>query len=150
VQQSEKIRENVKKFCNSIHCLAHSLASIVSRVCRVRGLSCPGFVVSRVCRVQGLSVQGLSVQGLSVQGLSVYRHKSSHFYSSQTMPVSNHHKTHHFYSSQILPSFIFVINYIYIPFLYAANHPISIRHKPSNFYLSQTIPFPFIPNHPSF
>jgi hypothetical protein len=71
VQQSEKIRENVKKFCNSIHCLAHSLTSIVSRVCRVRGLSCPGFVVSRVCRVQGLSVQGLSVQGLSVQGLSV-------------------------------------------------------------------------------
>jgi hypothetical protein len=43
----------------------------VSRVCRVQGLSCPGFVVSRVCRVQGLSVQGLSVQGLSVQGLSV-------------------------------------------------------------------------------
>jgi hypothetical protein len=37
----------------------------------VRGLSCPGFVMSRVCRVQGLSVQGLSVQGLSVQGLSV-------------------------------------------------------------------------------
>jgi hypothetical protein len=31
------------------------------------------FVVSRVCRVQGLSVQGLYVQGLSVQGLSVYR-----------------------------------------------------------------------------
>jgi hypothetical protein len=73
VQQSQKIRENVKKFCNSIHCLALSLTSIVSRVCRVRGLSCPGFVVSRVCRVQGLSVQGLSVQGLSVQGLSVYR-----------------------------------------------------------------------------
>jgi hypothetical protein len=39
MQQSEKIRENVKKFCNSIHCLDHSLASIVSRVCRVQGLS---------------------------------------------------------------------------------------------------------------
>jgi hypothetical protein len=35
----------------------------VSRVCRVQGLSCPGFVVSRVCRVQGLSVQGLSCPG---------------------------------------------------------------------------------------
>jgi hypothetical protein len=49
-------------------------------MCRVQGLSCPGFVVTRVCRVQGLSVQGLScpgfvvtrvcrVKGLSVQGL---------------------------------------------------------------------------------
>jgi hypothetical protein len=75
VQQSEKIRENVKKFCNSIHCLDLSLTSIVSRVCRVRGLLCPGFVVSRLS-VQGLSVQRLSVQGLSVQGLSVY-HKIS-------------------------------------------------------------------------
>jgi hypothetical protein len=43
VQQSEKIRENVKKVCNSIHCLALSITSIVSRVCRVRCLSCPGF-----------------------------------------------------------------------------------------------------------
>jgi hypothetical protein len=81
----------VKKFCNSIHCLAHSLTSIVSRVCRVRGLSCPGFVVSRVCRVQGLSVQGLSVQGLSVQGLSVqglsvYQNKVSfEFFTSLTV-----------------------------------------------------------------
>jgi hypothetical protein len=49
----------------------HAPRSILSRVCRVQGLSCPGFVVSRVCRVQGLSVQGLSVQGLFVQGLSV-------------------------------------------------------------------------------
>jgi hypothetical protein len=79
VQQSEKIRENVKKFCNSIHCLALRITSIVSRVCRVRGLSCPGFVVSRVCHVQGLSCPGFvvsrvcRVQGLSVQGLSVYR-----------------------------------------------------------------------------
>jgi hypothetical protein len=44
----------------------HAPCSILSRVCRVQGLSCPGFVVSRVCCVQGLSVQGLSVQGLSV------------------------------------------------------------------------------------
>jgi hypothetical protein len=49
----------------------HAPCSILSRVCHVQGLSCPGIVVSRVCRVQGLSVQGLSVQGLSVQGLSV-------------------------------------------------------------------------------
>jgi hypothetical protein len=42
----------------------HAPCSILSRVCRVQGLSCPGFVVSWVCRVQGLSVQGLSVYRL--------------------------------------------------------------------------------------
>jgi hypothetical protein len=51
---------------NYVHKSVHAPCSILSRVCRVQGLSCPGFVVSRVCRVQGLSVQGLSVQGLSV------------------------------------------------------------------------------------
>jgi hypothetical protein len=60
---------------NYVHKSVHAPCSILSRVCRVQGLSCPGFVVSRVCRVQGLSVQGLSVQGLSVQGLSVYRNR---------------------------------------------------------------------------
>jgi hypothetical protein len=33
----------------------------MSRVCFVKGLSCPGFVVSRICRLQDLSVQGLFV-----------------------------------------------------------------------------------------
>jgi hypothetical protein len=54
--------KNLNLNCPSVH----APCSILSRVCRVQGLSCPWFVVSRVCRVQGLSVQGLSVQGLSV------------------------------------------------------------------------------------
>jgi hypothetical protein len=39
----------------------HSGHHILSSICRVQGLSCPGFVVSRVCPVQGLSCPGLVV-----------------------------------------------------------------------------------------
>jgi hypothetical protein len=47
VQQSEKIREKVKKFCN---CLVPNITYCV------QGLSCPGLVMSMVFCVQGLSM----------------------------------------------------------------------------------------------
>jgi hypothetical protein len=62
----------------------------VPRVCRVQGLSCPGFVVSRVCRVQVLSVQGLSIQGLSVSLISIL---IQYKVSAKNSAVKNLHKT---------------------------------------------------------
>jgi hypothetical protein len=61
----------------------------------VQGLSCPGFVLSRVCRVQGLSVRGLSVQGLSVQGLSVYR--ATTYSKATTYPLRKKRKKTNFF-----------------------------------------------------
>jgi hypothetical protein len=50
----------------SVLCIYFIKNSILCRVCRVQGLSCPGFVMSSVCRVQDLSCPGFVCAGFVV------------------------------------------------------------------------------------